>query len=66
MDGSGLKMPCTTLKGRKAAVLAGIIAGSSSYLGFLFLQLPGGGSTVSGEDSPCRSVKTDLCFLFLA
>lgn len=32
MDGSGLKMPCTTLKGRKAVVLAG----SASYLGFLF------------------------------
>lgn len=36
MDGSGLKMACSTLKGRKAALYTreSIIAGNSSYLGF--------------------------------
>lgn len=67
MDGSGLKMACTTLKGRNAALFTQGVHNSWKFqlFGFLFLQLPGGGSTVSGEDSPWRSVRTDLCFLCL-
>lgn len=54
VDGSGLKMACTTLKGRKTAELTQGIYNSRKYQFFrvFVLQLPGGGSTVSGKILP--------------
>lgn len=69
VDGSGLKMPCTTSRGGKAAVLAGIIAGSASYLGVCSCSSLELGARHQGKNLPgdllgqtCAScIWVDLC-----
>lgn len=67
VDGSGLKMACTTLKGRKAAELTQGVYNSWKYWLFrVFVPAaPWRWEHSVQEDSLWRSVRTDFCFLFL-